>query len=189
MMVVGLLAAAVFAVAAAGLRRAAGVRRPARPGRAGASIYDPAARGYLVDANPPERQGEAFGLYGAAQMGGLLLGPAIGAFGAERFGGISFVFVFSGVAALLAAIPIGLRGRETAVRTHPAPPTTPPSSRPTRRRRRGRAAADIDGRPRRRAAATRGPTRLWNRGLSRSSSSTPAATSPAAPTRSSGACS
>ena len=43
-----------------------------------ASIYDPAARGYLVDANPPERQGEMFGLYGSAQMGGLMIGPAIG---------------------------------------------------------------------------------------------------------------
>ena len=38
------------------------------------AIYDPAARGYLTDATPPERRGEAFGLYGAAQMGGLLLG-------------------------------------------------------------------------------------------------------------------
>src|SRR4051794_17694426 len=42
------------------------------------SVYDPAARGYLVDANPPEQQGETFGLYGAAQMGGLMLGPAVG---------------------------------------------------------------------------------------------------------------
>ena len=30
----------------------------------------PAARGYLTDATPPERRGEAFGLYGAVQMGG-----------------------------------------------------------------------------------------------------------------------
>src|SRR4051812_33345141 len=56
--------------------------------RAGAglatSVYDPAARGYVTDATPPERRGEAFGLYGAVQMGGLLVGPAIGALGAER---------------------------------------------------------------------------------------------------------
>src|SRR6478609_5497426 len=92
--------------------------------RAGAglatAIYDPAARGYLTDATPPDRRGEAFGLYGAVQMGGLLLGPAIGALGALYFGGISFVFVFGGVAAFVAAIPIGLRGRETEARTHPA---------------------------------------------------------------------
>ena len=85
------------------------------------AVYDPAARGYLTDATPPERRGEAFGLYGAAQMGGLLLGPAIGAIGAGQFGGISFVFVFGGLAALLAAVPIALRARETGSRTHPAP--------------------------------------------------------------------
>ena len=54
--------------------------------RAGSGLataaYDPAARGYLTDATPPDRRGEAFGLYGAVQMGGLLLGPAIGALGA-----------------------------------------------------------------------------------------------------------
>jgi MFS family permease len=140
--------------------------------RAGSGLataaYDPAARGYLTDATPPARRGEAFGLYGAFQMGGLLLGPAIGALGATWFGGISFVFVFGGVAAWLAAIPIGLRGRETGQRTHPAPSPDatefPPEAPSTTRR----AAADFD--------ADRGPidgdssrlhapTRLWNRGL------------------------
>jgi DHA1 family tetracycline resistance protein-like MFS transporter len=86
------------------------------------AIYDPAARGYLTDATPPERRGEAFGLYGAAQMGGLMLGPAIGALGADRLGGIGFVFVFSGVAAVAAALPIALMGREGGLRTRPAPP-------------------------------------------------------------------
>ena len=99
-------------------------------------MYDPAARGYLTDATPPERRGEAFGLYGAAQMGGLLLGPAIGGFGAHWFGGIAFVFVFSGIAAWLAAIPIALRGQGDE---RPDPPragtTIRPSSRPRRRRR------------------------------------------------------
>jgi MFS family permease len=85
------------------------------------AIYDPAARGYLTDATPPERRGEAFGLYGAAQMGGLLLGPAIGAFGAERLGGIGFAFVFAGISAVLAAIPIARLGREAGPRTRPAP--------------------------------------------------------------------
>ena len=45
------------------------------------AVYDPAARGYITDATPPERRGEAFGLYGAAQMGGLVFGPAIGGLG------------------------------------------------------------------------------------------------------------
>ena len=138
--------------------------------RAGAGLstaaYDPAARGYLTDATPPARRGEAFGLYGAFQMGGLLIGPAIGALGATWFGGISFVFVFGGVAALLAAIPIALRGRETGQRTHPAPSADstefPPDAPSTTRR----AATDFDadrdaGGEDRRGA----PASLWNRGL------------------------
>src|SRR6478735_6743615 len=84
--------------------------------RAGSGLataaYDPAARGYLTDATPPARRGEAFGLYGAFQMGGLLIGPAIGALGATWFGGISFVFVFSAIAAVVAAGAIALRVRE-----------------------------------------------------------------------------
>ena len=156
LMVTGLLATGVFSMlplvftgplAFLVLRAGAGLAT---------SMYDPAARGYLTDATPPERRGEAFGLYGAVQMGGLLLGPAIGALGAERFGGISFVFVFGGVAAFLAAIPIGLRGRETEERTHPAPPTDatefPHASRSDV------AGTDVPD-------ATAPPSRLLNRGL------------------------
>jgi MFS family permease len=76
------------------------------------AIYDPAARGYITDATPPERRGEAFGLYGAAQMGGLLLGPAFGGLGAVAFGGISFVFVFGALSSFVAAGAIALRVRE-----------------------------------------------------------------------------
>ena len=74
-MVIGLVATGVFGalplvltgpLAFVLLRAGAGL---------GAAIYDPAARGFLTDATPPDRRGEAFGLYGAAQMGGLLLGP------------------------------------------------------------------------------------------------------------------
>jgi MFS family permease len=130
----------------------------------GAAIYDPAARGYLTDATPPGRRGEAFGLYGAAQMGGLLLGPAIGAFGADRFGGIGFVFIFSAIAAFLAALAIGLRVRETPVRTHPAPSPDstefPPDSASLVRR----AASDVDA-DRERGPDPTLPTSLWNRGL------------------------
>jgi MFS family permease len=89
------------------------------------AVYDPAARGYITDATPPDRRGEAFGLYGAAQMAGLLLGPAIGAFGADRFGGIGFVFVFSAVATVVAAVAVALRVRETPtmlVRRRASPP-------------------------------------------------------------------
>jgi DHA1 family multidrug resistance protein-like MFS transporter len=80
----------------------------------GTALYDPAARGYLTDSTPPERRGEAFGLYGSAQMGGLLLGPAIGGIGAEYFGGVGFVFIFGGVATLIAAVAVAVRVRESA---------------------------------------------------------------------------
>jgi MFS family permease len=115
LMVIGLVAAGVFGalplvwtgpIPFILLRAGAGL---------GAAIYDPAARGLLSDATPPDRRGEAFGLYGAAQMGGLLLGPSIGAFGADRFGGVAFVFVFSALAAFIAAAGIGLRVREAPV--------------------------------------------------------------------------
>ncbi|HEY7590220.1 MAG TPA: MFS transporter, partial [Candidatus Limnocylindrales bacterium] len=77
------------------------------------ALYDPAARGLLTDSTPPERRGEAFGLYGSAQMGGLLFGPAIGGAGAELFGGIAFVFAFGAAATILAAIAVALRVRES----------------------------------------------------------------------------
>jgi MFS family permease len=76
------------------------------------AVYDPAARGYITDATPPERRGEAFGLYGAAQMGGLLFGPAIGGVGSAWFGGISFVFVFGAISSFVAAATVALWVRE-----------------------------------------------------------------------------
>ena len=164
LMVIGLVATGVFSIlplvftgplAFLLLRAGAGLST---------AVYDPAARGYLTDATPPERRGEAFGLYGAVQMGGLLLGPAIGALGAGWFGGISFVFVFGGIAAWVAAVPIGLRGRETGQRTHPGPSpdaTEFPSEAPVTSR---RAAIDIDA-DRAAHLDPAAPTRLWNRGL------------------------
>jgi len=76
------------------------------------SIYDPAARGYITDATPADRRGEAFGMYGAAQMGGLLLGPAIGGLGSAFFGGVAFIFVFGAVSSFVAAAAIAIRVRE-----------------------------------------------------------------------------
>ena len=168
LMVIGLVATGVFGalplvltgpLAFLWLRAGAGL---------GAAIYDPAARGFLTDATPPERRGEAFGLYGAAQMGGLLLGPTIGAFGAERFGGVAFVFVFSAIAAIVAAVAIALRVREEGpARKADASPwfdrtTMPPDSPYVEGRAAAALAADrTDGdRP-----SNRPPMRLLNRGL------------------------
>ena len=166
LMVIGLVAAGVFgalplvwsgAIPFIVLRAGAGL---------GAAIYDPAARGFLTDATPPDRRGEAFGLYGAAQMGGLLLGPAIGALGADRLGGIGFPFVFSAVAAIVAAIAI-------AVRVHEGPPvqggqhrpmsdrtTLPPESPYVERRAAAALVADHEASP-----GDRNGMRLLNRGL------------------------
>ncbi|MEO8469527.1 MAG: MFS transporter [Chloroflexota bacterium] len=78
----------------------------------GTAMYDPAARGYLTDATPSERRGEVFGLYNAAQQGGILLGPAIGGLGTALAGGYQFVLVFSAVMTIVAAIAVALRVRE-----------------------------------------------------------------------------
>jgi DHA1 family multidrug resistance protein-like MFS transporter len=79
----------------------------------GTAIYDPAARGYLIDATPPDRRGEVFGLYNAAQMGGILLGPAIGGVGAAWFGGFGFTIAFGAFTILAAAVAVATRVRES----------------------------------------------------------------------------
>ncbi len=73
---------------------------------AATAVYDPAARGFLVDATPADRQGEAFGLYSAAQMGGLLFGPAIGGLGAYLTNSDGFVFILCGAATALACLAV-----------------------------------------------------------------------------------
>jgi MFS family permease len=78
------------------------------------SLYDPAARGYLVDANPADRQGETFGLYGAAQMGGLMLGPAIGGLAAAASGQPTIVFWVAGIACFVSAVLVAVRVPELA---------------------------------------------------------------------------
>jgi MFS family permease len=176
LMVIGLVATGVFGalplvltgpLAFVLLRAGAGL---------GAAIYDPAARGFLTDATPPDRRGEAFGLYGAAQMGGLLLGPTIGAFGAALFGGIAFVFVFSAITAIIAAVGVALRVREESYErhVHPTPSrdrtTFPPDSPFIERRLAADLAADASPRsPGDRDAAPGARTgqamRLLNRGL------------------------
>ena len=76
------------------------------------AAYDPAARGFLVDSTPADRQGEAFGLYGAAQMAGLLFGPAIGGVGASLTGDTAFAFWLAALASLLSSIVVVLTVRE-----------------------------------------------------------------------------
>lgn len=97
---VGAMAIWTAPVAFVALRAASGL---------GTAMYDPAARGYLNDAAPAGRRGEVFGLYNAAQMGGILLGPAIGGVGTALVGGYVFVFVLAAVASLAAALAVAVR--------------------------------------------------------------------------------
>jgi DHA1 family multidrug resistance protein-like MFS transporter len=87
------------------------------------AAYDPAARGFIIDAMPAEKHGEAFGWYGSFQMSGLFVGPAIGGFGAIAFGGIGFGLVFGGITSLLAAVAVALTVREAPRRG--LPPAVP----------------------------------------------------------------
>jgi DHA1 family multidrug resistance protein-like MFS transporter len=69
-----------------------------------ASMYDPAARGFLVDSTDEDKRGEVFGLYSAAAMGGLIFGPILGTLGAAFGGGFVFPFVAASAMSLVAAI-------------------------------------------------------------------------------------
>jgi DHA1 family multidrug resistance protein-like MFS transporter len=142
MMVIGLFAAAFFAVAplfVVDLGVGALILTRIGAGLA-ASAYDPAARGYLVDANPPERQGETFGLYGAAQMGGLMLGPAIGGIAAGLTGDPTTPFWLAGAFVFAAGVLVWARVREIPHEPHqvpahgtdPNPQPVPDAARPTR---------------------------------------------------------
>jgi MFS transporter, DHA1 family, multidrug resistance protein len=73
---------------------------------AATGLYDPAARGMVVDATDADERGEAFGYYGAFQVGGFAFGPAIGALGTAVFGGYGFPFLFTFVLTLVAAVVV-----------------------------------------------------------------------------------
>lgn len=137
MMVLGLVLASVFAVlplfitgplAFIVLRALAGMA---------AAMYDPAARGYLMDANPPERQGEMFGMYAAAQMGGLMLGPVVGGVVAGVVNEPAVVFWVAGIALLVSAVVVVGRvpeigHRAVAPAAQPADDGLDPAGRPVR---------------------------------------------------------
>jgi MFS family permease len=100
------------------------------------AAYDPAARGYIMDATAPDERGSAFGLYSSAQMGGLLLGPAFGGIGAALGGGYVFPFVFCSAALFASAVVLALTVLRRPVPQHtgeqveaagPGTPGTPTS--------------------------------------------------------------
>ena len=72
----------------------------------GTAAFMPAARAYISDVIPTNKRGEAFGLFGAATSGGILLGPAAGGFIGGAFG-FTMPFIFcaaTGAVGLLLAI-------------------------------------------------------------------------------------
>lgn len=147
LMIAGLLLASVFAVAPVFVvgpiafivaRLGAGMA---------AAMYDPAARGYLADANPAQRQGETFGLYGAAQMGGLMLGPAFGGLAAAATGNATAPFWMAGTLVLAAGLLVAVRVREIPRTIEPVPTGNTAGT--------GTETADVE-------VASR-PTRLFNR--------------------------
>jgi MFS transporter, DHA1 family, multidrug resistance protein len=73
-------------------------------GGVGAGMYDPAARGMIVDATREDERGEAFGFYAAFQMGGFILGPMVGALAASMGGGYGFPFLLTGILTFLATL-------------------------------------------------------------------------------------
>ena len=138
LMVVGLLLSAVFA--AAPLAVSGVVPFVILRGLAGlsAAMYDPAARGYLLDATPSDRRGEAFGIYGAAQMAGFLLGPALGALAAAATGRPESVFILGGISVAVAGVVVAFAvpelphgGRDSPCRRKASPSCS--ASRPVRR--------------------------------------------------------
>ena len=118
---------------------------------AATAVYDPAARGFLVDATPADRQGEAFGLYSAAQMGGLLFGPAIGGLGAYATSSDGFVFVFCAIATGLGGLAVLAlvreRSRSPARTTVPSEGVGEMAATADDRARSGEIALDESGRP------------------------------------------
>jgi DHA1 family multidrug resistance protein-like MFS transporter len=115
LMVVGLVLLAIFMLLPLVFTSAAALFVLRLLAGAAAGMYDPAARGVIVNSTAEGERGEAFGLYTAFQMSGFLVGPVIGAIGARVVGGYAFPFVLTGLltaaaaAYLYVAIPARLR--------------------------------------------------------------------------------
>lgn len=95
----------------------------------GVSMYDPAARGTIVEETEEDERGEAFGLYSSAQMGGFIFGPVIGAVGAAMVGSFAFAFVAAGIGCIVAGIYLAVafhpRARSATSTASPSRGTIP----------------------------------------------------------------
>jgi MFS family permease len=81
-----------------------------------AGMYDPAARGIIVDATTEDRRGEAFGIYGSFQMGGIILGPVVGSATAAVFGAFTTPFILTAGLILLSAAYLSVALRDVPSR-------------------------------------------------------------------------
>ncbi|MBM4407569.1 MAG: MFS transporter [Chloroflexi bacterium] len=118
LMVAGLVLSGIFAVAPLVVEGALAFILLRGLAGAAAALYDPAARGYLMDATPANRRGEAFGLYSAAQMAGFIFGPALGGLAAALTGDVRSVFALGGLVMLGSAVVVALKVRELPDRSH-----------------------------------------------------------------------
>ncbi len=73
------------------------------------AMYDPAARGMVVEATDEDERGEAFGYYGAFATGGFAFGPALGGIGAWLFDGYAFPFIVTFLLALVGTAVVAFR--------------------------------------------------------------------------------
>ena len=95
-----------------------------RAGQGGCSgAYEPALRAVLADLTPPQRRAERYSQLQAAEMVGLLIGPAIG--GAVALWRDNGIFLCSGVAVLLSTLAM-VNVPETRVAAVAGEPVTTP---------------------------------------------------------------
>ena len=86
----------------------------------GAAAFRPGSRAVVADLVPEGERGVAYGWLTAADLGGLIFGPALG--GVLAVFGRSLVFEVTGLAMLLAAVVVGFAldvGRRPAAATRP----------------------------------------------------------------------
>jgi MFS family permease len=88
------------------------------------AAFVPAVRALVTDLSEPAKRGAAFGLFGGATSGGVLLGPAIGGLMASA-GGFAAPFIFNSVSGVVALIVVVFWLRQPALEVRAAAKAAP----------------------------------------------------------------